>query len=244
MITKIKENYDAYKQIYTTVLPTFGKSEVDKQARILLENSLYLSVFTTFESFIKDIIENYIDNITESETGLTYTHLTEGFARAIFLSEEKRINYIFSASENKQTESFRSYFNLIKNKLSRKQIETHVRFEFLHKNKLNSYYKDLFELLAGDKDLLLNLKITENSNDFDGLLDVKGDALTFLSEYTDKIRNSIAHQNQEFFIDGFDSFEKIVDSFFLIIETIVEKYEKHTNFKFEKRDKNIITNFY
>ena len=66
MIPEINEKYRLYKEIYNKVLFILDGDKSSKLARDLLENSLYLSVFTTFESFLKNIIDNYIYNKEKS----------------------------------------------------------------------------------------------------------------------------------------------------------------------------------
>lgn len=53
--TSILNTYDEYKNVYNNSLDS-----LEGNAKILLENSLYLSIFTTFELFLKDIIDIYI----------------------------------------------------------------------------------------------------------------------------------------------------------------------------------------
>lgn len=241
MLNIIENDFDVYKSVYLDILPKFADKEVDKKARVLLENSLYLSVFTTFENFLKELIKNYVENI--SETGITFFQLTDGFAETYFISQERRISSIFDESDEKRKRAFSSYFKSIKGNLEKKQLNSLIKFEFLHKSKLDGYYKDLFELMLGDRDFLSNVKLTESKADFEGLLDVKGDAFTFLVEYTDKVRNSIAHENEKFQIEGFHSFEKVVDAFLAIISKIIQKYEAHTGFKFELKADNLLDEF-
>ena len=52
--TSILNTYDEYKNVYNNSLDF-----LEGNAKILLENSLYLSIFTTFELFLKDIIDIY-----------------------------------------------------------------------------------------------------------------------------------------------------------------------------------------
>lgn len=238
MLKKIENDFDVYKSVYLDILPKFADEETDNKARILLENSLYLSAFTTFENFLKELIKNYIENI--ADTGITFFQLTDGFAESYFISQEKRISSIFGNSDEKRKRAFSSYFKSIKATLEKKQLNSLIKFEFLHKNKLDGYYKDLFELMLGDRNFLSTIKLTEIKADFEGLLDVEGDAFTFLVEYTDKIRNSIAHENEKFQIEGFFSFEKVVDAFYIIISKMIEKYEEHTGFRFEIKADNIL----
>jgi hypothetical protein len=239
MLTQIKEKYKGYNDIFNS-MESLDKI-VHPKAKILLENSLYLSVFTIFENFLKSLIENYLDNVCKK--GIKFTDLSSGFACSIFVSKEKRIKHIFETTEEKQIDSFKSYFELIKNDLTKEDLHNYIHFEFLHENKLNGYYKDLFEQIIGERDFLTNLKLKEDFNDFDGLINIQGDAFTFLREYTSKVRNNIAHENQAFKIEGFSSFQRVTDAFFFIIEAIVNKYQNYTGFSFEIDEKNILDEF-
>ena len=122
-------------------------------------------------------------------------------------------------------------------------MEKHIRFEFLHESKLNGYYKDLFEQIIGERDFLTNLKLKEEFDDFKGLLDIEGDAFTFLREFTVNIRNNIAHRNQEFSIKGYYSFQKITDTFLFIMRELADRYEKYNSIKLEKNEKNMLSGF-
>ena len=48
--TSILNTYDEYKNVYNNSLDF-----LEGNAKILLENSLYLSIFTTFELFLKEL---------------------------------------------------------------------------------------------------------------------------------------------------------------------------------------------
>lgn len=239
MLSQIKEKYTGYNNIFNSIE---SLDEIDHpNAKILLENSLYLSVFTIFENFLKNLIENYLDNVCKK--GIKFTDLSSGFACSIFVSKEKRIKHIFETTGDKKTEAFNSYFELIKNDLTKEDLHNYIHFEFLHESKLNGYYKDLFEQIIGEREFLTNLKLKEEFNDFDGLIDIQGDAFTFLREYTMNVRNNIAHENQAFKIEGFSSFQKVTDAFLFIIESIVHKYEIYNGFPFEIDEKNILDEF-
>ena len=54
-----------------------------------------------------------------------------------------------------------------------------------------------------------------------------------MSIYTDKIRNNIAHQNENFRIEEYSSFNQIVDTFYQIIQEICTKYTNYTGFNLE-----------
>ena len=79
----------------------------------------------------------------------------------------------------------------------------------------------------------------QNVDDFGGLLNkqIQSNAATFLYEYTDKIRNNIAHENEKFKIGEYSSFDDIVDAFYTIIVTINEKYRNNTGFDLEEEIK-------
>lgn len=239
MLSQIKEKYKIYNEIFYS-LDSLELSN-NSTAKILLENSLYLSVFTVFENFLKDLIQHYLDNI--SEKGIKFVQLSNGFACAIFLGHEKRINNIFNKTGENQLKDFNKYFQIIQNNLSKQDLAKYIHFEFLHESKLTGYYKDLFEQIIGEREFLTKLKLKEEFNDFDGLINIEGDAFTFLREYTMNVRNNIAHKNQTFKVDGFVSFDKVTDTFLFIMTELIKKYEKYNNFIFEENSKNILNEF-
>lgn len=244
MLFEIEEKYQSYKEIYNKVLPILNSEANSELARDLLKNSLYLSVFTTFENFLKNLINNYIYN--KEKKGVKFTDLSERIAHSIFSANEQRIKFIFDDRNQNKNNSFDKYFKMLKEDIDKKTLEKHIHFEYLHKDKLNGYYKDLFQEILGDGDFLNNLKLTQDSENFGGLLDkeIQSDAATFLSEYTDKIRNTIAHENEKFKIREYSSFEDIVDVFRDIILKISKEYENHTGFNLEEETKfNILDNY-
>lgn len=232
MISKIEETYNSYIDIYERILPTLTTND-DLKAKILLENSLYLSVFTIFESFLKDLINNYVDNIQNK--GISFSELTEGFAQSIFLSHEKRIMNIFTVDKDKSKTAFSSYFKLMNENLPKEILRNHIKFEFLHESKLNTYYKNLFLEILGDSEFLSKICLTEDEEDYGGLLDkeISSDANKFLSEYTNKVRNNIAHENDRFSIGDYASFRFVVNAFTKIIKEMAKSYEQKTGFKLE-----------
>ena len=46
MYNVIKERFDAYKKIHDDILPHINHETETDKAKVLLENSLYLSIFT------------------------------------------------------------------------------------------------------------------------------------------------------------------------------------------------------
>lgn len=59
-------------------------------ARTLLENSLYLSIFTTFELFLKEIIDIYLNKKVEG--GMTFNGLVDDFASEYLKNRERQFN--------------------------------------------------------------------------------------------------------------------------------------------------------
>lgn len=240
MLSEIIENYKKYNEIYTNMCLDKTDNELDK---ILLENSLYLSVFTTFEEFLKELIDNYVNNAVLK--GIRFADLSEGIAQSYFLTNEKRVQSIFGTSDaEKQRKAFKSYFSNLKDSIDKKELKKHIHFEFLHESKLNGYYRDLFEQLFNNRQFLDDLKLNENIEGYENLevISIGEDANTFLKEYTSKIRNNIAHQNQKFVIKGY-SFQTITKSFLYIIESMINTYEVNTGFKFMYEEKNILEDF-
>ena len=60
MLSEIEEQYKVYNRIFDN-LNNIGGSN-DKIIQNLLKNSLYLSVFTVFENFLKVLINDYLEN--------------------------------------------------------------------------------------------------------------------------------------------------------------------------------------
>lgn len=229
ILEEIEENFTYYKNIYHDILPNLEKT--NSQAKILLENSLYLSAFTIFEDFLKVLIDNYIDNKIKKKT--TYLDLSEEIGRNIFLKQQKRIDRIFNNNDSESKEAFKAYFKILKEPLSKEILSEHIHFEFLHKNKLNGYYKILFNELLGKPNFLNDLKILIKKNEVSEVKhEVSTDAFTFLTDYTENIRNNIAHKNSIFKIEEEHlNFNVIIDSFYEIISKIKVQYEKHNNFE-------------
>ena len=236
MLSEIQKKYQSYKDIYDQVLPMLEEKGNSEIAKVLLENSLYLSVFTTFENYLKELIRNY--NYNKVKQGVKFTELSERIAHSIFSEKEKQIKYIFEDKNKNKKESFDVYFHSLKENVDSNILEKHIRFEFLH--------KDLFQEILGDSNFLNDLIIIQKSEDFGGLLDteIQSDAATFLYEYTDKIRNNIAHENEKFKIGDISSFEEVVDTFEYIIIEITKKYKSNTGFDLEENAKyNMLDNY-
>lgn len=244
MLSEIQEKYKSYKDIYNNVLPMLEEKGNLEIAVVLLENSLYLSVFTTFENYLKELIRNY--NYNKSKQGVKFTDLSKRIAHSIFSEKERQIKYIFEDKNKNKKESFDKYFQSLTETIDSNTLEKHIRFEFLHKDKLNGYYKDLFQEILGDSNFLNNLMLRQHSEDFDGLLDteIQSNAATFLYEYTDKIRNNIAHENEKFKIRDISSFEEVVNTFEYIIIEITKKYKSNTGFNLDEDTQyNMLDNY-
>ena len=146
MLSEINEKYQSYKEIHNRVLPILDGDKSSELARILLENSLYLSVFTTFENFLKNLIDNYIYN--KEKAGVKFIDLSERIAHSLFSNKESQIKFIFDDKNKDKNKSFDTFFKWLTEDVDKKTSETHIHFEFLHKDKLNGYYKDLFQRSA------------------------------------------------------------------------------------------------
>ena len=70
---RILNTYDEYNNVYNNSLDSLNDN-----AKILLENSLYLSIFTTFELFLKDIIDIYIRKAINDR--ICFSNLVDSFA--------------------------------------------------------------------------------------------------------------------------------------------------------------------
>ena len=235
MLSEINEKYQSYKDIHDKVLPILDGDKSSELARNLLENSLYLSVFTTFENFLKNLINNYIYN--KAKAGVKFIDLSNRIAHSLFSNKKSEIKFIFDDKNKNKNKSFDTFFKWLTESVDKKTLETHIHFEFLHRDKLNGYYKDLFQEILGDSEFLNNLELTQNVDDFGGLLNkqIQSNAATFLHEYTDKIRNNIAHENEKFKIGEYSSFDNIVDAFYTIIDKINEEYRNNTGFDLEEK---------
>ena len=215
--TSILNTYDEYKNVYNDSL--------NGNAKILLENSLYLSIFTTFELFLKDIIDIYIRKALTD--GICFSNLVDSFAIEYLKNRERQFDNFFKNQNQQQIlSSFTNIKSLLEGNLSEEDLRIYVRFEFLHKKKLDKYYPALMEQILGVRNFLESVEIEFPDTDSDTLgvelREVKN-AKHFLSIYTEKIRNSIAHENSQFSV-GSISFEKCVESFKEITNKIYDQF--------------------
>ena len=232
--TSILNTYDEYKNVYNNSLDS-----LEGNAKILLENSLYLSIFTTFELFLKDIIDIYIRKALADE--ICFSELVDSFAIEYLKNKERQFDNFF---KDQNLDSFNNIKSLLENKLSEKDLRIYVRFEFLHKKKLDKYYPALMEQILGIRNFLESVDIefpdTDSATLGVELREVKN-AKEFLSIYTEKIRNSIAHENSHFSV-GNISFDKCVESFKDITNKIYDQFISYNELHDAERLSDIMRN--
>ena len=239
MYSDIEEKFIVYQVIYNQIIPSIPENSQKKKAQTLLENSLYLSVFTTFEWFIRTLIDDYV--IKVSERGICFNDLSTGIAKYVFLGYEKRIIDLFNKSSDNQSDAFRSYYESLKNNFTANQLRGYIRFEFFHENKLNGYYKDLFEQVLGNREFLTELMITTCDDNLSPILETRQSASQFLIEFTDKVRNNIAHENSEFVLSDDDyDFNSVIYRFLQIVKSIEDAYIAYTAFEISLPKKNLL----
>ena len=238
MYDVIKERFDAYKKIHDDILPRINHETETDKAKILLENSLYLSIFTTFEWFLRSLIDSYVTNITEE--GICFIDLSEGIAKNIFLSHESRINAVFRSKSDKQNKAFNSFYSMLKDTYNKSDLEPFIHFEFLDKSKLDGYYKDVFAQMLGDPDFLDNLMVEITVNDAELTRKTRESASKFLSEFTEQVRNNIAHENSEFKMPEQYSFDSVIDRFLQIVKQLEDTYKNYTKFEVTKTSDNLL----
>lgn len=219
--TRILNTYDEYKEVYNNSLGSLD----DEKAKTLLENSLYLSIFTTFELFLKGIIDLYIRKAIND--GIGFSNLVDSFAIDYLKNTEKQFENFFKSQKQTQVlSSFTNIKSLLEGNLNEKELRSYVKFEFLHKNKLDKYYPALMEQILGIRNFLESVDIefpdTDSATLGVELREVKN-AKEFLSIYTEKIRNNIAHGNSHFSV-GNISFDKCVESFKDITNKIYDQF--------------------
>ncbi|VTY44234.1 MAE_28990/MAE_18760 family HEPN-like nuclease [Veillonella atypica] len=239
MYSDIEQKFIVYKEIYKQIIPSIPESSQKKKAQTLLENSLYLSVFTTFEWFIRTLIDDYV--IKVSERGICFNDLSPGIARYVFLGHERRIKDLFNKSSDNQVEAFCSYYRSLKNNFTANQLRSYIRFEFFHEHKLNGYYKDLFEQVLGNREFLTELMITTCDDNLNPILETRQSASQFLVEFTGKVRNNIAHENSEFVLSDDDyDFNSVIYRFLQIVKGIEDAYIKYTGFEISLPKENLL----
>ena len=234
MIRNITNKYNAYLGIYNDILPFIS----DETARQFLENSLYLSVFTSFEYFLKGMINNYIEN---SKDKITCTELSDELAKIVVLDKIDEIrSSIEGINKNKEGDGrgFSKYFKVIEQPLSERDLNKYICFKFLHKEVLIKHYKVVFGQILGDPYFLEKVNIIKKG-DYSIEQKTRENGRYFISEYCQNIRNNIAHNNDIFTIPN-TSFEDVINSFMKIINEMREKYESYTGFDLSLRSENVL----
>mgnify|MGYP000883951792 FL=1 len=234
--TSILNTYDEYKNVYNDSLGVLNGN-----AKILLENSLYLSIFTTFELFLKDIIDIYIRKALAD--GICFSNLVDSFAIEYLKNRERQFdNFFKNQNQNQILSSFTNIKSLLEGNLSEEDLRIYVRFEFLHKKKLDKYYPALMEQMLGERNFLESVAIefpdTDSATLGVELREVKN-AKEFLSIYTEKIRNSIAHENSHFSV-GNISFDNCVESFKDITNKIYDQFISYNELQDTERLSDIM----
>lgn len=238
MYDVIKKRFDAYKKIHDDILPHINHETETDKAKVLLENSLYLSIFTTFEWFLRSLIESYVTNITEE--GICFIDLSEGIAKKIFLSHQSRINAVFNSKLDQQNRAFNSFYSMLKDTYCKSDLEPFIHFEFLHKSKLDGYYKDIFAQILGDPDFLDNLMVEVTIDDAGLTSKTRESASKFLSEFTEQVRNNISHENSEFRMPEQYSFDSVIERFLQIVKNFEDTYKTYTKFEITKTSDNLL----
>lgn len=234
MIKNITNKYNVYLGIYNDILPSIS----DETARQFLENSLYLSVFTSFEYFLKGMINNYIEN---SKDKITCIELSDELAKIVVLDKIDKIrSSIEGLNKNKEgcNKGFSKYFKIIEEPLSEEDLNKYICFKFLHKEVLIKHYKVVFGQILGDPYFLEKINIIKKE-DYSIEQKTRETGRYFISEYCKNIRNNIAHNNDIFTIPN-TSFEDVINSFMKIINEMREKYESYTGFDLSLRSENVL----
>lgn len=234
-VNNIFKNYRKYIDIYEQDL-----KKLDDEASTFLLNSLYLSVYTIFESFLDFIIQCYVENITLSSKGIKLEDLKGSIAMKYFINTNRNDKKLQNLLNNPQTKTFDSIRPVLYNKIPREELSKYLKFEFLHDHKLKEHYPDIFEQIFDERDLLKNINLSR-TEELGGVKKVeKISAEDFILKYRD-IRNSIAHENYKFSVEN-EQFKEYVENFQKIIECMVVKFETTNAFSVSAQSTNILDN--
>jgi len=187
---------------------------------------------------LRSLIESYVTNITEE--GICFIDLSEEIAKNIFLSHQSRINAVFNSKLDKQNRAFKSFYSMLKDTYRRSDLEPFIHFEFLHKSKLDGYYKDVFAQILGDPDFLDNLMVEVTIDDAGLTSKTRESASKFLTEFTEQVRNNIAHENSEFRMPEQYSFDSVIERFLQIVKNFEDTYKTYTKFEITKTSDNLL----
>ena len=125
-VDNIFKNYKKYIDIYENDLKT-----LDNEASTFLLNSLYLSVYTTFEYFLDFLIQRYVENITLSSKGIKLEDLKGSIAMKYFINTNKNDKKLHNLLMNPQTKTFDSIRSVLYGKIPREELSKYLKFEFL-----------------------------------------------------------------------------------------------------------------
>ena len=212
-LNQILERYDHYLQVYTENL-----EYLDELPKTLLENSLFLALFTIFESYLKNLINLYI----ESQKGtIKFEDLTKRFAREYLSDKQKQFENFFKKGKDDSLENIKK---IIHEPINEHDFKKLIQFHFLHKDKLENYYPDLFEQIFDNRNILNDLRLESKVESRILEERVSVEASKFLMKFTSEVRNEIAHKNSNFQITDY-SFEDCVNNFKVIIKTLDKEFK-------------------
>lgn len=237
MVNQIEQTYLKYKEIYKL---SFSIDDVEAQR--LLQNSLYLSVFTLFESFLKAIINDYVKHkISEQYKVIDFSK--ELVEKILFDQKDTFGSFIASTRSENKKKSFNKIYNLITAPIEEGVLSQYICFKFLHKEELNSHYSQIFQELLGDAYFLRSFKVEIIKDVLSNSLETQFSlsAFDFIATYADEVRNAIAHQNDSFASNY--SFNESVDSFLKIIKEIHKQYVLYTSYTLTQAKENLLDAF-
>lgn len=236
MIDKIEETYLKYKEIYNNSF-----SIEDSETRRLLHNSLFLSIFTIFESFLKTIIQNYVKHKVNEKYKIT-DFSQEIMENILYDHKDSLEKFIKATTNEKQKKSFNEIYNIITTPIEESVLSRYICFKFLHQDVLTTHYTKIFKELLGDAFFLHHFNIVMSKEVLSSLDEkITLSAFDFLSVYTAEVRNAIAHQNDSF--ASTYSFDESVQAFLNIIKEIYNRYTSHTSYTLTIIKDNLLDEF-
>lgn len=237
MINQIEKTYLKYKEIYKL---SFSIGDVDAQR--LLQNSLYLSVFTLFESFLKAIIKDYVKHkVSEQYKAIDFSK--EVVDNILYDQKDIFESFVASPKSENRRKSFNKIYKLMTTPIEEGVLSQYICFKFLHKEELENHYNKIFQELVGDAYFLRNFKVIIVKDILFNSLEenVSLSAFDFIAKYADEVRNAIAHQNDSFAPNY--SFNESVEAFLTIIKEINNKYTSYTSYTLTPIKDNLLDAF-
>lgn len=215
VIKEIENKFNEYISIYkneSIILSEDGKT--------LLENSIYLSIFTAFENFLKLTIESFI---IEKKDNLLAENIKSDISEEIIFGNK--------GTTIKNRSNFENISILINNPLKEGKLRNAYKFKFLHDDAIEKYYNKIFHDILGISYYFNKLTLENKNSSIPNLETIETiHANKFLSDFTKNIRNSIAHQNHIFKTKISDySIPETCDFFLQIIRDISIKFFQHNN---------------